>query len=85
MLEAVIAIQTLLIVALVALQIRTHERLFRAAMSRTPSHFRAAEKADKRPEPIAKNLVEIDEAAQAVIASMAPGSKHPMPHGLGGA
>ena len=84
MLEAVIAIQTLLIVALVALQIRNHERLFRAAMSRTPSHFRAAEKADKKPqpEPVSKNLVEIDEAAQAVIASMA---SHPMPHGLGGA
>ena len=81
--EFVIATQAVVIIALAGLLISTHARLFRAAMSRTPGEFRKAEAAPKAPKPlINQNLVVIDEAAQAVLESMA--SDHPMPHGLGG-
>lgn len=87
MLEVIVGIQALAIVALVGLHIRTYDRLFRVAMSRTPSHYRAAEKADRKPEPPSDSLVKLDEATQAVLADVTPGfasNPHPMPHGLGG-
>lgn len=81
--EIVIATQAVVIIALSGLILRTHDRLFRAAMSRTPGEYRAAERETVKapPVPSNNNSVGIDEAAQAVIESM---SAHPMPHGLGG-
>lgn len=83
MLEFVIVTQTVLILGLVGLLLRTHDRLWRVAMSRTPGEFRAAEKQSVKPSaPLQKSVTEIDEAAQLVLASMSSGT---MPHGLGGA
>lgn len=83
MLELVIATQAVVIVALSGLLVSTHARLFRAAMSRTPGEFRKVEAQARTPKPQqTSTLVGIDEAAQAVLESMAPA--HPMPHGLGG-
>lgn len=82
--EFVIATQAVVIVALSGLLVSTHARLFRAAMSRTPGEFRKAEAAPRAPKPQPNStLVGIDEAAQAVLESMAA-TDHPMPHGLGG-
>lgn len=83
--EFVIATQAVVIIALSGILVRSYDRLFRAAMSRTPGEYRAAEReAARKPQTPAPNanLVGIDEAAQAVLESMA--SDHPMPHGLGG-
>ena len=83
MLEIVIASQGLVILGLVAVVIRTHERLWRVAMSRTPGEYRTAEKDAKKPaSPKPQAMVELDEATQLVLESVT--SSHPMPHGLGG-
>lgn len=82
--EFVIVTQAVIIIALSGLILRTHDRLFRAAMSRTPGEYRAAERETvKKPQIPAPNaVVGIDEAAQAVLEAVTSG--HPMPHGLGG-
>lgn len=83
MLEFVIAVQSLMILGLVGYIVSQNGRLMRAAMSRTPGEYRAAEKATRKPTPPpSKTLVEIDEAAQLVLSSMA--EMPTMPHGLGG-
>lgn len=89
-LEIVVLAQMVTIVALAGLLVSTHARLFRAAMARTPSHYRAAEKAAVRPAPPPTSLDAIDEAAAMVLSSMGesvPSTALPratMPHGLGG-
>jgi hypothetical protein len=81
--EIIIGIQAALIIGLVVALVSTHARLFRVAMSRTPGEYRAAEKSVRNPvPPPSKTLVEIDEAAQLVLSSMA--ELPTMPHGLGG-
>lgn len=81
----VVGSQTLIIVALSAILIRTHERLWRVAMSRTPGEYRAAEKDAKRKitPPKSESVGDLDEATALVLASVTQGN--PMPHGLGGA
>lgn len=84
MLELVIVTQTVIIVALAGFMMNQYGRLFRAAMSRTPGEYRAAEKETTRKAPTSpKNLVDLDEATQLVLESVTAGSS-PMPHGLGG-
>jgi len=84
MLEFVIASQGVVILGLVAVVIRTHERLWRVAMSRTPGEYRAAEKdVQRKPaSPKPQTSVEIDEATQLVLEAVT--ADYPMPHGLGG-
>jgi hypothetical protein len=80
MLELVIGLQSALILGLVIVLVSQNARLMRAAMSRTPGEFRAAEKAATKPvSPQNKNLVDLDEATQLVLEAVSP-----MPHGLGG-
>lgn len=83
MLELVIGIQSLLILGLVVAVVSQNARLMRAAMSRTPGEFRAAERAVKTP-PSPKKSVDLDEDVQMVLRSVTAGSTNPMPHGLGG-
>lgn len=84
MLEVVIATQAVVIVAMAGFMMNQYARLMRAAMSRTPGEYRTAEKdATRKPAPTpSKNMVDLDEATQLVLASVSAGS--PMPHGLGG-
>lgn len=81
--EIVILIQSATIVALVVTVLRQQNKLFNAAMSRTPGEYRKLEAKPRVEAP--KPPDQVDEAAAMVIASMAGDLPVPtMPHGLGG-
>jgi len=83
--EFLIGAEFIVILALVGYIVSQNARLMRAAMSRTPGEYRAAEKAAAKKMPVPtspKNLVEFDEDVQKVLQAVSP--SNPMPHGLGG-